>query len=154
MDRYRVLWEIYVQGRLSRDGKLGKGESTRLLNVFKHVFARQGYTPSKDVFDAIFNDNDLTHSQLLCWAKEPGTLPGASADAHPTHVVQAEPGTTCPICGFPTYDWYEFAEDRDLVASAIKKIKPTWVISMGVCRQCAETCIATNDEASLAAHAS
>ena len=48
------------------------------------------------------------------------------------------PGTTCTLCGFPSFDWVEeVAEDEDIV-KILKEDFPDWEPQDGVCSRCAE----------------
>ena len=48
------------------------------------------------------------------------------------------PGTTCTLCGFPSFDWVEeAAEDEDIV-KVLKEDFPDWEPQDGVCSRCAE----------------
>lgn len=72
-DRYRVLWDIFVQGRLTRDGVAEESFTLRLRTMFDRVFERQA-TDLHTVFDRVFRDAGLTHRQLLDWAIHPTAL--------------------------------------------------------------------------------
>lgn len=74
-DRYRVLWDIYVEGRLTREGRGEEAWADRLRSAFSRTFREQGREPDGRAFDAVFSATNLTHGQLLEWAGSPASLP-------------------------------------------------------------------------------
>ena len=48
------------------------------------------------------------------------------------------PGTTCPLCGFPSFDWLEGEGNGDEIVNMIKADFPDWSAHDGVCSRCAE----------------
>jgi hypothetical protein len=100
------------------------------------VFATHGASPQAEAFEAVFDLESVTHAQLLEWATNPDELPGVCADADGT---AERPGGACPLCGFPTYDWYDFTTPgADRAATVIGQAKSSWTRGLGACRQCAE----------------
>lgn len=80
-DRYRVLWDIYVEGRLWREKKGDDSAIACLRQMLKRAFscAEDGFLG--DGFDRVFNAPVLTHRQLFGWACAPDTLGVASEDS-------------------------------------------------------------------------
>lgn len=136
-DRYRVLWDIFVQGRLTREGVAEESFTSRLHTMFDRVFERQA-PDLRTVFDRVFRDHGLAHRQLLDWAIHPTTLFNEGSVSLPTRERQS-PGEECPLCGFPTHDWFQFpTDDSHSVIDAICSAHPKWRPASGACRQCAE----------------
>lgn len=136
-DRYRVLWDIFVQGRLTRDDVAEESFTLRLRTMFDRVFERQA-ADLRPVFDRVFGDHELTHLQLLDWAIHPTTLFNEGSASLPARARQS-PGEECPLCGFPTHDWFQFPTgDSHSVIDAICASHPKWQPESGACRQCAE----------------
>lgn len=73
-DRYRVLWDIYVEGRLERERFGVKGEKERLKRAFARVFATIAVETGGSVFDRIFEAPSLTHRDFMDWAHDPALL--------------------------------------------------------------------------------
>jgi hypothetical protein len=48
------------------------------------------------------------------------------------------PGTTCTLCGFPSFDWVEEAAKDEETAKVINEDFPDWKPQDGVCSRCAE----------------
>ncbi|MEK6799926.1 MAG: hypothetical protein AABZ12_13245 [Planctomycetota bacterium] len=72
-DRYAVLWDVYVEGRLNRSGKL-PDEAVGLWRSFSKAFARNGISPPRIAFDSLWDADGLTHAQLMAWATDPAAL--------------------------------------------------------------------------------
>ena len=73
-DRYRVLWDIYVAGRLERE-KLGvDGEKHRLERAFGRVFGNLTTGVEAEVFAGIFDAPSLTHRNFMDWARKTSLL--------------------------------------------------------------------------------
>ncbi len=73
-DRYRVLWDIYVEGRLERERFGVKREKERLERAFGRVFANGTAGPDGGVFARVFDAPLLTHRHFMEWAREPALL--------------------------------------------------------------------------------
>jgi hypothetical protein len=136
-DRYGVLWDIYVEARLQPASNSDELHP-RLRERFERAFACGGAGASTQCLRALLDFTAPTHSCLLGWASEPETLPGRRPDLGSDWLT---PGELCPLCRFPTYDWYDLCDDADgTIRSVISSIHPIWSPELGVCRQCAETC--------------
>ncbi len=70
-DRYRILWDVYVEGRLAREGKVVESDARALQRAFKRAFTMGGLEPTMNAFDTVFALDRATHGQLLDWAKNP-----------------------------------------------------------------------------------
>ena len=138
-DRYLVLWRIHVAGRLRRAGHLDLKEITSLHAAFNKAFRHRGTGPAPESFEFVLHAETLTHAQLLNWAIEPRTLLfGQSAELE----SGPSPGGLCPLCGFPTHDWFDFESQRfNDCFTTIKATHPQWRSDQGACRQCVETYI-------------
>ncbi len=146
-DRYRVMWDIYVEGRLHREGLGDKSMAEGVRRSLLHVFATYDPRAVDGAFGKVFDLPTSTHDDLLAWARKPELLfpacvvqeEAAGAAAHP----QLNPGEPCPLCGFPTHDWFDFGADADCTAkNAIQRNHASWSTHDGACRQCAEMCAA------------
>lgn len=142
-DRYGVLWDVYVERRLMDEGLVGGERMERLRVGFEKAFTLGGQPPAAHAFDRVMQCRSLTHRQLYSWANEPRqALEVNGADCPQPVVGRSGPGQSCPICGFPTFDWLDLsAEDGSEAMRAIQRICPTWTPADGVCRRCAEACV-------------
>ncbi len=73
-DRYRVLWDIYVEGRLDREQFGVNREKQRSERAFGRVFGLTAAGDDGAVFGRIFGAESLTHRDLMDWAREPDLL--------------------------------------------------------------------------------
>lgn len=81
-DRYALLWDIFVESRLIRSGKIA-GDCVGALRLsFDKTFARDGQSPSRPVFEKLMDEDGLTHAQLMSWATERDRLLGNENRAH------------------------------------------------------------------------
>lgn len=82
LDRFRVLWDTYIDGRLARRGHDGQGTCTDRGRELHKVFRRDRLDP-KDVDRAcarVWQADDLTHADLLQWAAQPDLLLGPPSE--------------------------------------------------------------------------
>ncbi len=70
--RYRLLWDIYVEARLHRNGQGEERTIARLRDMFTRLFKCEADEAARSAFDAIFETPHLTHPQLMAWATQPG----------------------------------------------------------------------------------
>lgn len=73
-DRYALLWDIFVEGRLIRSGMLTGDGAVGLRASFDRVFSQGGASPSRLGFEWLLDQDGLTHAQLMSWAVEPNQL--------------------------------------------------------------------------------
>ncbi len=135
-DRYRVLWNIFVEGRLHREGHRDPEAEARLQEQLARVFGRAVNGRAAETFARVFGAVDLTHGQMLAWAQSPADLFENSAD----EIQSGGPdlGGPCPLCAFTTYDWVKPSDLSSATIPAIQRDFPAWQPHDGVCRQCAE----------------
>lgn len=102
-ERYRVLWDAFIDGRLARLGWASAGIRAERLHDFTRAFPMLRERTRK-AFDRFFEGTSLTHADLVAFAADPErTLGRKQASPHP--------GGGCPLCGFPTHD-FEPEPDR------------------------------------------
>jgi hypothetical protein len=136
-DRYMVLWRIHVAGRLLRAGHQDAKDLASLHAVFERAFRHKGNGPAPESFERVLNTKVLTHAQLLAWAIKPRELQSEHSDICE---VGPSPGGLCPLCGFPTHDWFNCEQLRmNNCLNSIRSTHPQWQCDQGACRQCAET---------------
>lgn len=80
-DRYGVLWDIYVEGRLDGEGWGESRAKERLQQAFVRVFENDVAQADVDVFRRLFDAPSLTHRCFMDWAREPNLLFGSSRDS-------------------------------------------------------------------------
>jgi hypothetical protein len=132
-DRYSVLWSTYVEGRLWRRGMGMECIRDGLHRQFQRAFMNSATTAIVASFDRVFQCEALTHEQILHWATCPDTLLQSDGNEAPP----CEMAETCPVCGFPAFDWAP-PETRTNLSEAIVEHHPEWSPTQRLCRQCAE----------------
>lgn len=128
-ERYRLLWDLTIDGRLSAHGHLPDDVHERHETHFHRAYSFWTEEQRRAVFDELWTDPAPRHARLLALAADPKAL----SQAH-----QPLPGAACPLCGFPTFDW---ADPASLGASARRRIAsefPHWTPEQGTCGRCAE----------------
>lgn len=73
-DRYSVLWSMYVEARLLREGRSNGLRIPGLWRSFARAMAQQGLIPPRTTFDALLQVDHVTHGQLLTWASDPASI--------------------------------------------------------------------------------
>ncbi|MCP4245781.1 MAG: hypothetical protein GY778_01910 [bacterium] len=73
-DRYRTLWDVFIESRLDREGSSNAGIKTRLQRAFRRVFPGEAAGQGSAAFGQIYGARQLTHRQLMSWARDPGLL--------------------------------------------------------------------------------
>lgn len=118
-DRYGVLWNICVDGRLARAGQAPPTARADRRRDFERAFPELG-EDSGAVFERFWRADRCTHTDLLAFARGGG-------------------GTRrlCPLCGFPT-GGAESAPIPPPVLAAITADFPAWDPAAGVCPRCIE----------------
>ena len=120
-DRYRVLWDAFVDGRLARRGHVPSSVRAERLREFARAFPALG-EGTEAAFARFFDAPHCTHAELVAFARGAG----------PARIV-------CPLCGLPTVE-LEPAPARltQEAREAIAGDFPDWTPAAGVCRRCAE----------------
>ncbi len=68
-DRYRVLWNLYIDARLARAGRAPAVILRQPQSVLERAFDSLGARNTKAIFETVSNATSLTHSDLLALAK-------------------------------------------------------------------------------------
>jgi len=141
-DRYCVLWDIRVERILQRNGLIESSVKSRLGERFRRAFTSGGMPPAPDAFDCLWNTDQGTHADILRrasgrldWLRNPECTSDIRCDV--------SPGSPCPMCDFPTFDWFDFDDcSGEAFSRRIRELIKTWTPEQGICRQCAETILA------------
>lgn len=120
---YRIVWNVYVDGRLVRLGLLPATVRAERVGEFGRAFPHLGHR-TEAAFEHFFGGRDLTHADLLAFAA--GGPDGA-------------PLPRCRLCEMPTRDFEPApAALPDRILAAIGRDVPAWRPADGLCRRCAE----------------
>jgi hypothetical protein len=128
-ERYRILWDITIDGRLSRRGHALNLSRERHQALFDRAFSFWAETKRRETFDELWLRGAPTHELLLNLASDPRDL---------THAREPQPGGLCPLCGFPTFDWVECARLSPSTREAITRQFADWTPAQGACKRCIE----------------
>jgi hypothetical protein len=130
-DRYRVLWDTTINGRLLRRGWISSSVRERCLRDFVKVFPMLGACTVEafaEAFARFFDTDRHTHTELVAFACNPDGVSDT-----PSH------GGRCPLCRFPTYAFESEPERMSAAVTArIHRDFPAWQPSQGLCPQCAD----------------
>jgi hypothetical protein len=129
-ERYRLLWDITIDGRLGRTA-----ESQRHHVVFDQAFWFWPEDKRSGVFLKLSTAKAPRHDELIALASDPRDL---------SHADQPLPGGGCPLCGFSTFEWADFTALEDNVRATIEREFPSWSPAQGVCLRCAEVYASAN----------
>jgi hypothetical protein len=127
--RYRVLWNVRVAGRLAARGLLDGSARASCEHDFAAAFPMLGKRAA-ETFARFFDGVASTHAELVAFAAAPRGIDSAHTLA---------PGGLCPLCRFPTYAVVPEPQGLDeTVRLAIAVDFPGWRPSHGLCRQCGD----------------
>jgi hypothetical protein len=147
-ERYRLLWDITIDGRLSvaadvrrrtdsqpheapppHVGSYLPGSREQHRAAFEQAFGFWPELKRDEVFDALWNNPDPRHDDLLAIAADPRDIKSA---------LEPTPGAPCPLCGFATFDWAEIHTLSQPTFAAIQREFPRWAPEEGACGRCVE----------------
>lgn len=138
-ERFRLLWDIYVDSRLVRRGRGSADWRELRLAEFAAFYRKLPEHLRSRIFDSLWQAERLTHAELLEMARDLNKLVGRY-ERHALDLSGEErasmPGAPCPLCRFPTYAW-----SNELTVEIIKLIKqdsPAWEPEQGACERCVE----------------
>ena len=125
-DRYRVLWDVTIDGRLARHGHADARTRETRRQEFAATFAMLGDKGPR-LFDDWFDRVEPTHRALVAFAQEPNGVGSANA---------ADSGR-CPLCHFPVAALDARPGGLSAAAQAIVCDEyPAWSPDQGLCPQC------------------
>lgn len=134
-ERYRLLWDIAIDGRLARAGRVPDSSREECQRAFERAFSFLALEERRAVFEALRQGTQVSHARLLRWAQDPATLVadlGGQAASRPGSVAPI-PGSLCPLCRFPTYAW---AEPSAAALALMRDEFPSWTPDEGICERC------------------
>jgi hypothetical protein len=126
-ERYRLLWDITIDGRLISSSRSTVGSREQHRAAFDRAFGFWPELKRDELFDALWKNPSPLHGDLLAMAADPRDLKSAH---EPT------PGTPCPLCGFATFDWADSEGFCAQTTASIQKEFPQWTPAQGACGRC------------------
>ena len=129
-ERYRLLWDITIDGRLTAAGRTPMATRDQHETAFSRGYSFWPEARRTATFDALWRNAAPRHGDFLALIIDPRGL----REAH-----RPAPGASCPLCEFPTFAWVaEGALPPDL-ARIIAAEYPGWTAEQGLCSRCLET---------------
>jgi hypothetical protein len=125
-ERYRAVWDVTVDGRLARAGRLDPTVRAPGAREFGRAFPGLDAASAGHAFARFFDDPAPTHAAIVAFVVRPGACGEPVAGA-------------CALCGFPTTD--PEPDPAGLLAAAGRELVrdfPAWRPEHGCCRQCAD----------------
>jgi hypothetical protein len=129
-ERYRLLWDITIDGRLSGAGRVPMATREQHENAFSRGYSFWPEARRKDTFDALWRNAAPRHGEFLALIADPRGL----REAH-----RPAPGASCPLCDFPTFAWVPEGTLSADLSRVIAAQYPGWTPEQGLCGRCLET---------------
>lgn len=125
-DRFRLLWDLYIDARLIRKGFKTVKPYEKQKEEFRRKFFFLAGPELEQMLYKLESCESLMQIDLLSWAGDPRSTK-----------VLGEGGLRCPLCDFTSFDPIEkWDAGTDYVVSEIRKDYPLWEPSQGICPQC------------------
>lgn len=123
-DRYRVVWDVTIDGRLARAGRGSAGTRDARCREFREAFPMLG-EGFQSAFAPWWNEPCPTHADLVAFARMPAGTDERLA------------GSRCPVCRFPVASLDgRVSTLAGPVLTAIRAEHPLWRVAQGLCPQC------------------
>ncbi len=130
LQRYSVLWDLTVDGRLSKKEWQTSLSKEKHFENFQQTF-QLPMGESSQLFDYFFYNPKPTHEELEDFAVEPEQW----TKKH--HLDSGNTRGNCSLCNFPSVELITYPSDLpDDVLLAIQEENPGWNRSKLVCQQC------------------
>lgn len=126
-DRYRLLWDVSIDGRLVGRGRQTVVTKEQRWREFCGGFDFWTDDRQEQVFNSLWNNPKPTHRAFEGLVCDPRQLQSGAGP---------RPGATCPLCGFPTFVWADDSKLNDNVANLIRSEFPHWTRGQGACARC------------------
>jgi hypothetical protein len=123
-ERYRVVWDVTIDGRLARAGLVSGSAREARWQEFAATFAMLGAT-CRSAFERWFNETQPTHAGLVAFATAP------------SHDASGRNAGRCPLCRFPVAKLDPRIETlSEPIVMTIRTNHPAWRPEHGLCAQC------------------
>lgn len=130
-DRYRVMWDVWIDGRLHRRGWLPDEAREKRLAEFMATFRMLGSQAAEE-FQRLFESKVQTHGGLMALAQTPSGQEAPTSEC----VSQAR---ICSLCRFPSFRLLSgITHLSEETLGEIRADFPNWQPEQGLCGQCAD----------------
>ncbi len=129
-ERYRLLWDITIDGRLAAAGHTPMVAREQHAAAFARGYSFWPEQRQAETIDSLWQSRAPHHVDFLVLIADPRGL----RDAH-----RPVPGAACPLCDFPTFVWADLEAFSSDVSARIRVEFPNWSPDRGICKRCLET---------------
>jgi hypothetical protein len=128
-ERYRLLWDVTIDGRLTRVGRETMNGHAQHQALFERAFSFWPEEKRVSVFESHWNERAPRHANILALAADPRDL---------SHAQEPLPGGSCPLCHFPTFEWTNITALAAETLATLCVQFPQWRPDHGACKRCVE----------------
>jgi hypothetical protein len=129
-ERYRLLWDITIDGRLTASGHAPMSARDKYATTFGRGYSFWPAEKQAETFEALWDNSTPSHANFLSLIADPRGL----REAH-----RPAPGASCPLCDFPTFSWTDAETLSPEITARIAAEFPSWSPEQGLCGRCRET---------------
>lgn len=129
-ERYRLVWDITIDGRITAAGHPPPTPIEAHAAAFAGAYPFWSADRRAEAFARLWNHPAPRHDHLQALISDPRGLRSTRGPA---------PGGSCGLCGFPTFDWADATLLPEAILTRIRTEFPTWAIEEALCRRCLET---------------
>ena len=135
---YGLLWDVYVDGRLTRSGLETVASREERLRDFDRAFSFLPLEGRRAGFAWLWGAEGLTHGLLEEICLKPDKMLERAPQAWEGERGPL-PGSPCPLCAFPTFTWADLASPHGQpLVRLVQADFPLWQVSQGICDRCAQ----------------
>ena len=129
-ERYRLLWDITIDGRLAAAGHTPMAAREQHAAAFVRGYSFWPEDRQQKTFTALWHNSAPRHTEFRALIADPRGL----REAH-----RPAPGASCPLCEFPTFTWADAEALLPQITERIKAEFSAWSPEQGLCNRCLET---------------
>ena len=129
-ERYRLLWDITIDGRLTAAGHTPTAAREQHAAAFARGYSFWPEDRQATTFESLWHNAAPSHAEFLALIADPRGL----RESH-----RPAPGGSCPLCDFPTFSWADADALRPEIAARVVAEFPAWTPGQGLCGRCLET---------------
>ena len=129
-ERYRLLWDITIDGRLTTAGHTPMAAREQHAAAFSRGYSFWPTDRQVETFESLWHNAVPRHAEFLTLIADPRGL----REAH-----RPAPGGSCPLCDFPTFNWADADALLPEIKARVAAEFPTWSSEQGLCGRCLET---------------
>lgn len=129
-ERYRLLWDITIDGRLAAAGHTPMAAREQHATAFARGYSFWPEERQIETFAQLWGNAAPRHAEFLALIADPRGL----REAH-----RPAPGASCPLCEFPTFTWADADALLPHISARVVSEFPGWTAEQGLCGRCLET---------------